>query len=261
MQVFILRLRTGGLNVSTELNTEFGQFLNQEVAVSIVGNITKFLVLIERLGIVKLVIGLVAESAGRTILFSIESGHHADATNLIFRVHIVASIAESGEIHTCRAAHAIDESHHGLALCTGVVNSLLVVVLRPSAAARGVDVEDVTYAVGIVCGSHHHIAMLDASVTAGTTIAGNGAVHEHDIDKRVVLVVIPRRNVTTILCGVAFLLDACLDALTGEDDATAHLVLTLLGKFDVVVQIVLNHRHHAVDKIRADHPLLVGENF
>ena len=75
-------------------------------------------------GLVVLVVSTVGDG--------VESGHHADAANLVFGVHVVTLVTEGCEIHTSRAAHTVDKGIDLLTALVGIVDGLLVVVLSPS---------------------------------------------------------------------------------------------------------------------------------
>ena len=160
MQMLISSIRASFLDISTKLNTKFSKLLDKLFAIILIGNVTISLVLVKRLGVVKLMIGLIGVFVFRSIRQRIERCHHTDTTNLVFRVHIIAFVAKRSEVHTSRSAKTINQSYNLLAFGVGILDSKSIIVLCPSRTSRSVDNENVTTTKRMIGCSHHHVTMV-----------------------------------------------------------------------------------------------------
>ena len=116
-----------------------------------------------------------------------ESGHRADATELVAGVHHHHAVAPTGQVHTAAAAHAVDEGHGGLAGPSAVVNHHLVVVTARCLSARRIDEEQMTHHLRNLVGIHHLVAEVFRAIRAAVAVAGHGTVHHHHVDNLVIL--------------------------------------------------------------------------
>ena len=245
--------RESSLHVRAELHAEVCQFLDQELVVAIVCDVAEGTVLVERLRVVDFVVRLVVVLVVRAILLRVESRHHADAAQLVLRVHEIHLVTERGEIHSGGSTHAVDEGKDGLVQRVHIVDGLLKVVLCPCGAARRVDVEDVATAHLVVGRTDEPVAQFDGAVRAGTAVARNGAIHGQHIDER--------RLHRTEFPGILRL--AVLRHLVFEN-IRSGIRCTLYGQERMLlfperqcrvrVQVVLNHRTRGMDEIGRYHP-------
>ena len=131
-----------------------------------------------------------------TIGLRVEGCHHTDAADFVLRVHVVTLITERSEIHTCRCTHAVDEGDDWLTQFTGIIDSLLVIVLCPSGTSRSVDDEDMTSTQGMIGRFDHHVTMVYRTIRATATISGDRTIDGEYRNKREVLSII----IITIQC-------------------------------------------------------------
>ena len=116
MQMLVNSIRTGFFYIGTELNAKFGKLLDKFLVIILIGNVAICLVLVKRLRIIKLVVSIIGVLAFCSSGQSVERCHHTDATNLVFRIHVITFVTKRSEVHTSRSAKAINQGYNLLTL-------------------------------------------------------------------------------------------------------------------------------------------------